>query len=246
MPIRPPVELKGSDFLATLSHELRTPLNAIIGFAELIHDGKVGPVAPKQQEYLADILTCSRQLLQLINDVLDLTKVDAGKLDFHPEPVDLSQLVGEVLATLRTAIASKAIHVESQVDPGLSDVVLDAARFKQVLYNYVSNALKFTPEGGRVIVRARPEAAPAAFRLEVEDTGIGIAPEDMGRLFVEFQQLKAGRATQHSGTGLGLALTKKLVEAQGGTIGVRSTPGRGSEFHAIFPRTARRNPMATG
>ena len=225
-----------SEFLANMSHELRTPLNAIIGFSELIHDGKVGPIAPKQQEYLADILTSSRHLLQLINDVLDLSKVEAGKLDFHPEPVDLSRLVGEVLGILRTAIASKAIHVESHVDPSLGDVVLDAARFKQVLYNYVSNALKFTPEGGRVIVRALPEPVSSAFRLEVEDTGIGIAPEDIARLFVEFRQLDAGAAKQHSGTGLGLALTKKLVETQGGTIGVRSTPGRGSVFHAVFPR----------
>ncbi len=225
-----------SKFLANMSHELRTPLNAIIGFSELIHDGKVGPVAPKQQEYLADILTSSRHLLQLINDVLDLSKVEAGKLDFHPEPVDLSRLVGEVLGILRTAIASKAIHVESHVDASLSDVVLDAARFKQVLYNYVSNALKFTPEGGRVIVRALPEPAGSAFRLEVEDNGIGIAPEDIARLFVEFQQLDAGATKQHSGTGLGLALTRKLVETQGGTIGVRSMPGRGSVFHAVFPR----------
>ncbi len=225
-----------SELLANMSHELRTPLNAIIGFSELIHDGKVGPIAPKQKEYLADILTSSRHLLQLINDVLDLSKIEAGKLDFHPEPVDLSRLVGEVLGILRTAIASKAIHVESHVDPSLSDVVLDAARFKQVLHNYVSNALKFTPEGGRVIVRALPEPARSAFRVEVEVTGIGIAPEDIARLFVEFQQLDAGAAKQHSGSGPGLALTKKLVETQGGTIGVRITPGRGSVFHAVFPR----------
>jgi PAS domain S-box-containing protein len=227
-----------SEFLANMSHELRTPLNAIIGFAEIIHDGKAGPVAPTQREYLDDILTSSRHLLQLINDVLDLSKVEAGRLELRPELVDLSKLVGEVLGILRTTIAAKAIRVESHVDPGLTEVVLDAARFKQVLYNYVSNALKFTPEGGRVSVRVQPEAAASGFRLEVEDTGIGIASEDIGRLFVEFQQLDAGAAKKHSGTGLGLALTKRLVEAQSGTTGVRSTPGQGSVFHAIFPRQA--------
>jgi signal transduction histidine kinase/CheY-like chemotaxis protein len=228
-----------SEFLANMSHELRTPLNAIIGFAELIHDGDVRPDMPEYAEFVGDILTSGRHLLQLINDVLDLSKVEAGKLQFHTEPVDLSALIGEVLGILRTSIASKGIRITSRVDVGVTDVVLDAARFKQVLYNYVSNAIKFTPENGRISVRVQPdEGGPAAFRLEVEDTGIGIAPEDIGRLFVEFQQLDAGAAKQHSGTGLGLALTKRLVEAQGGTVGVRSTLGMGSTFYAIFPRQA--------
>jgi PAS domain S-box-containing protein len=235
-----------SEFLANMSHELRTPLNAIIGFTELIYDGEVRPEMPQYQEFLGDILASGRHLLQLINDVLDLSKVEAGKLQFRPESVNVILLIREVLGILRTTFAAKAIRIESHVEPSLTGVELDAARFKQVLYNYVSNAVKFTPDGGRVIVRARPEPGGSAFRLEVEDNGVGIAADDLSRLFVEFQQLDAGAAKKHSGTGLGLALTKRLVEAQGGTVGVRSTLGRGSTFHAILPRQTTSGSPAAG
>ena len=224
-----------SEFLANMSHELRTPLNGIIGFAELMHGGKVGPVSDPHKEYLGDILTSSRHLLQLINDVLDLARVEAGRMEFHPEPVDLAKLVGEVRDGLRTLAAAKRIQVKTQIDPGLTGVTADPAKLKQLLYNYLSNALKFTPEGGQVTLRAGPEAADT-YRIEVEDTGIGIRPEDLGRLFVEFQQLDAGAAKKHKGTGLGLALTKRIVEAQGGQVGVRSAPGAGSVFFAVLPR----------
>jgi len=224
-----------SEFLANLSHELRTPLNSIIGFAQLLHDGDVGPVESKQQEFLGDILTSGRHLLQLINDVLDLSKVEAGKMEFRPESVDLGRIFAEVSSILRTTSAKREIRVDSSVSPELDAIVVDAARFKQVLYNYLSNALKFTPRGGKVSVRALPEGA-SQFRLEVEDTGVGIAPENIERLFTEFQQLGAGAAKRHGGTGLGLALTKRLVEAQGGSVGVRSTPGKGSTFNVVLPR----------
>jgi PAS domain S-box-containing protein len=224
-----------SEFLANMSHELRTPLNAIIGFAELLHDGQVDPATPQHQEFLGDILTSGRHLLQLINDVLDLAKVEAGKLEFRPEKVDLAKLIGEVVAITRTTAAAKSITVATEIDAKVGEVVLDPNRFKQVAYNYVSNALKFTPDGGRVTVRTLAEG-DASFRLEVEDTGIGIEQADLPRLFVEFQQLDAGAAKRHQGTGLGLALTRRLVEAQGGTVGVRSTPGQGSVFTASLPR----------
>ena len=233
-----------SEFLANMSHELRTPLNAIIGFTELIDDKLVTPEMPQYKEFLGDILASGRHLLQLINDVLDLSKVEAGKLEFHAEVVDLEVLIGEVLGVLRPAASAKSIRVESSVHPSLSEVVLDPARFKQVLYNYISNALKFTPVGGSVVVRAQPDEASAGFRLEVEDSGTGIAPEDLGRLFVEFQQLDAGAAKRDAGTGLGLALTRRLVEAQGGTVGVRSTLRKGSTFHAVFPRQALKDDAA--
>jgi PAS domain S-box-containing protein len=226
-----------SEFLANMSHELRTPLNAIIGFAELLYDGQVDHSSPQHREFLGDILTSGRHLLQLINDVLDLAKVEAGKLDFRPEPVDLARLVGEVVSITRAAAAAKRLAVAVEITPAIADVVLDPNRFKQVAYNYVSNALKFTPDGGRVVIRVTPEGS-AMFRLEVEDTGPGIAAADVGRLFTEFQQLEAGASKRHQGTGLGLALTRKLVEAQGGTVGVRSTPGKGSVFHALLPRRA--------
>jgi PAS domain S-box-containing protein len=227
-----------SEFLANMSHELRTPLNAIIGFAELLHDGQVPHDTPQHKEFLGDILTSGRHLLQLINDVLDLAKVEAGKLDFRPERVDLGKLVGEVVSITRTTASKKKITVETTVDPSLVDITIDPNRFKQVAYNYLSNALKFTPEGGRVAIRVVPDG-PERFRLELQDTGVGIASEDIGRLFVEFQQLESGASKRHQGTGLGLALTRRLVEAQGGAVGVSSAPGKGSTFHATLPRHVR-------
>ena len=228
-----------SSFLANMSHELRTPLNAIIGFAELLYDGLVQPDSPQHKEFLGDILGSGRHLLQLINDVLDLSKVEAGKLEFNPEPVALEPFIEEVLAVLRTAAADKRIRMNIEVDPVLGIVELDSGRLKQIIFNYASNALKFTPIDGRINVRARPEGADM-FRLEVEDNGIGISPAELGRLFAEFEQLDAGAAKKHAGTGLGLALTKRLVEAQGGSVGVHSTVGNGSTFHAVLPRHAQK------
>jgi len=218
-----------------MSHELRTPLNAIIGFADLMVRGKVGKLAPDHQEYLGDILASSKHLLQLINDVLDLAKVESGTMEMRPEPIDLVRLVREVSDVVRGLAAGKRLRVESTVDPVLTDVVADPARLKQILYNYVSNAIKFTPEGGRVQVRITPDATDF-FRIEVEDTGIGIPAEDIPRLFVEFQQLDATVAKKFQGTGLGLALTRRIAEAHGGRVAVKSTPGAGSTFSVILPR----------
>ena len=226
-----------SEFLANMSHELRTPLNAIIGFTELIHSGQVSPDMPQYSEFLGDVLTSGRHLLQLINDVLDLSKVEAGRLEFHAELIDLRKVVKEVVAILRTTAANKRLEVSVEIDPALSSVFLDPSRLKQVLYNYISNAMKFISDGGRVTIRARPEE-PGMFRLEVEDTGIGIESADIPRLFTEFQQLDAGAAKAQAGTGLGLALTKRLAEAQGGSVGVTSEPGKGSTFFALLPRNA--------
>jgi PAS domain S-box-containing protein len=224
-----------SQFLASMSHELRTPLNAIIGFTEIIHSGKAGPIGPLQQEFLGDILTSSRHLLQLINDELDLAKVESGKMEFRPEPVDLRAIIREVKNGLRNFTGIKRIRIVSEIAPSLGEIVVDPAKLKQVLYNYLSNALKFTPEGGHIMVRVLPEG-PDAFRMEVEDTGIGIQSSDLDRLFVEFQQLDAGTGKKHPGTGLGLILTKRIAEAQGGSVGVHSAPGKGSTFFAVLPR----------
>ena len=212
-----------SEFLANMSHELRTPLNAIIGFAELMHRGKVGRVSADQEEYLGDILTSSKHLLRLINDVLDLAKVESGKMEFRPESVDLAKLAREVCDILRGLAASGRLQVDTHVDPEVATVVVDPARVKQILYNYLSNAIKFTPAGGHITIRIVPEGS-ALFRIDVEDTGLGVAADDIEKLFVEFQQLDASAAKQYQGTGLGLALTKKLAEAHGGQIAVRSTP----------------------
>ncbi len=223
------------EFLANMSHELRTPLNAIIGFTEMMYDGEVEDDPETQHEYLGDVLSSSRHLLQLINDVLDLAKVQAGKMTFYPEKVNLEQVVGEVRDILRLLIQDKHLRFETEIDKTLRWAVIDPSKLKQVLYNYLSNAFKFTPDEGQVTVRIKRKGE-SAFLIEVEDTGIGIPPEDIGRLFVEFQQLDAGMAKKHRGTGLGLALTRSIVEAQGGRVGVRSVHGQGSTFFALLPQ----------
>jgi PAS domain S-box-containing protein len=224
-----------SEFLANMSHELRTPLHAIIGFAELMHNGKAGPIAADHKEYLGDILTSSRHLLQLINDVLDLAKIEAGKVEFHPEPIEIDRIVAEVRDVLRPMATTKQMHIETVIDPGARTMTADVGKLKQVLFNYLSNAIKFTPEGGHVTVRARPYGSDA-IRIEVEDTGIGVAPEDMARLFIEFQQLDGGAGKKFQGTGLGLALTKRIVDAQGGHVGVDHAATGGAIFYAVLPR----------
>ena len=230
-----------SEFLANMSHELRTPLNSIIGFADLLYDEEVAPDSPQHREFLGDILKSGRHLLQLINDVLDLAKIEAGKMEFRAEETDLKRVVGEVLDVLRSIAQEGEISLHQYVDPELGTVVVDPARLKQVLYNYLSNGLKFTPTGGRVEVRVTALGL-REFKLEVEDTGIGIDDGDLSRLFLEFEQLDHGTTKRHPGTGLGLALTRRIVEAQGGSVAVRSTRGKGSVFSATLPRHARTSP----
>jgi signal transduction histidine kinase/DNA-binding response OmpR family regulator len=224
-----------SEFLANMSHELRTPLNAIIGFSQLMLDKKAGESEEERQEFLTDIVHGARHLQQLINDILDLSKVEAGKMEFRPEPVDLTALVAELVNTMRVLADERRIELTSHVASGLGTVTLDRARLKQVLYNYLSNALKFTPEGGRVKIAIEGDG-PDRLKLTVEDTGIGIPPEDQEELFTEFRQLDATQSKQHPGTGLGLALVKRLVEAQGGAVGLSSQVGQGSCFFAVLPR----------
>jgi len=220
-----------SRFLASVSHELRTPLNGIIGFSELLYDGKLGPLAEEHREILADVLSSARHLLQIISDILDLSKVEAGRMEFHPERVEIAPLVREVRDVIRPLADRKSICVTTDMPVSL-EATLDPSRFKQVLYNYLSNAVKFTPDGGSVAVRIA--AADGGFRLEVEDNGIGIPPDEVSKLFQDFQQLSNGRGNGQ-GTGLGLALTRHIVEAQGGSVGVRNASARGSVFTATFP-----------
>ena len=225
-----------SEFLANMSHELRTPLNAILGFAELIADNVVSASSAQYKEFIGHILSSGRHLLRLINDVLDLTKVEAGRMGFRAETVDPAKLIDEVCEILRATGRSRHIRITTQCDPQVREAFIDPARFRQVVFNYLSNALKFTGNGGNVQVRVSLEGSN--LRLEVEDDGIGIAVENRARLFVEFQQLEPGAAKRHGGTGLGLALTKRLVEAQGGRVGVESQLGRGSVFFATLPLVA--------
>ncbi|MEO6281335.1 PAS domain S-box protein [Roseateles sp.] len=226
-----------SQFLANMSHELRTPLNAVIGFSELLAAGVIPVDSPRYPAALQHISNSGRHLLQMINDVLDLSKIEAGKLTFRPETLDLSVLVDELMATVALLAEQRGLTLVSSIAPELHHVHVDAARLKQVLLNYLSNAIKFTEPGGRIEVRATGEGQQR-WRVEVQDSGIGIQAGDLARLFVEFQQLDDGLAKRHQGTGLGLSLTRRLVEAQGGRVGVYSEPGEGSCFYAVLPRHA--------
>jgi signal transduction histidine kinase len=222
-----------SSFLANMSHELRTPLNGIIGFSELMHDGKLGPISDQHREALGDILTSSRHLLCLINDVLDISKVESGRLTFHPEPIDPGRVAAEAIDTLRSAALERSVSVELVTEPQLPTALLDPAKLKQVMLNYLSNAIKFSPPGS--LIELRLQAVEGRLHLEVEDSGPGIALADQERLFREFEQLDTSASRRSGGTGLGLAVTKRLVEAQGGEVGVRSAPGEGSCFYARLP-----------
>jgi signal transduction histidine kinase len=223
-----------SEFLANMSHELRTPLNGIIGFSELLADGKAGDLNARQARFLNNILLSSRHLLTLINDLLDLAKIEAGKLEFQPEVASAGRLVEEVIDSLQPLADSKQIRPSCEI-VGDDDLYTDPARFKQVVYNYLSNAIKFTPEGGSVAVRVSPDTEESV-RVEVTDTGIGISEQNIGRLFQDFEQLDTGPSKRYAGTGLGLALVRKLAQQQGGRVEVESKLGKGSRFSAILPR----------
>ena len=225
-----------SEFLANMSHELRTPLNGIIGFSEFLLDGKPGSVNPKQREYLDDILNSGRHLLQLINDVLDLTKVEAGKMELNPESFRVEKVIDDVCTVARALAQKKRIAIHAEVAAELENVTLDRQKFKQVLYNIISNAVKFTNDGGRIDILACG-VGPDRFQIRVKDNGIGISKEDFPRLFREFEQLDSGTSRRSGGTGLGLSLTRNIVEIQGGNITVESELGVGSTFTVELPRS---------
>jgi signal transduction histidine kinase len=223
-----------SMFLANMSHELRTPLTAVIGFSELLVDGKVGTLTGEQLDFTQEILSNGKHLLGLINDILDLARVESGTMPVRPERICLPDLIRESIAGLRLSATERQVALTTEVQMSAIEVFLDPQKLKQVILNYVSNALKFTPVGGRITVRAHL-GKDSMLRLEVEDSGIGIAKEDLRLLFQDFQQLDGGLSKRVQGTGLGLALTKRLVEAQGGKVGVVSVPGKGSTFFADLP-----------
>jgi len=223
-----------NEFLTNLSHELRTPLNAILGFSELLHDERLGTLNDEQKDALHKVLLSGKNLLQIISDLLDIANIEFSRLTFNPEHIHLQELTDEVISNFASLIAEKQIHLTFQKDKTLNTAYLDASRFKQVIYNYLSNALKFAPPQGKVQIRLLPETENM-FRLEVEDNGPLIKEEDLKELFIEFQQLDSSTTKKHSGIGLGLSITKHLVEAQGGKVGVTSTREKGNTFYAILP-----------
>src|SRR5882724_12955046 len=204
-----------SQFLASMSHELRTPLNAIIGFSDLLHEQTAGQLNDKQKRFVSHIKQGSAHLLQLINDILDLSKIEAGQLELRCEDFQIEDALPEVLSTIRPLAMAKNINVEKAPMTGLS-VYADRVRFKQILYNLLSNAVKFTPKGGQIEIGCSGKEDLVS--IFVKDTGIGIRAEDHAAVFEEFRQIDAGKESTHEGTGLGLAITKRLVERQGGTI----------------------------
>ncbi len=246
-----------TEFLATMSHELRTPLNAIIGFSEALKDGMIGEVSGKQREYIGDIFNSGQHLLALINDILDLSKIEAGMMALELEAVDLDGLLADSLGIVREKAARQRIKLELDTQQGLGLLQLDLRKTKQVLYNLLSNAVKFSAHGGRVLVSTRrvPRAAVGkmqgdrpmhAFALAdsefeefieicVSDQGIGIAAGNLTKLFNAFTQIDSSLARRFEGTGLGLAMVRQLVELHGGTVAVASAPGEGTRVMAWLP-----------
>ena len=251
-----------SEFLANMSHELRTPLNSILGFSQLLLEQTQEVLPAKQIRFLTNIYNSGQHLLQLINDILDLSKVEAGKFVLQPEPLPVAQTLEDILVIGRGLANKKGQLIATEIAPDLPALHADPVRFKQILFNLLSNAVKFTPNGGTITVRARTvmgqlgdqatrqlghqeqftvaqlPSCPVAEAIEiaVTDTGAGIRAEDLPKLFGEFVQLETTRAQKHEGTGLGLALTKQLVELHGGRIWADSEgEGKGSTFTVLFP-----------
>jgi PAS domain S-box-containing protein len=223
-----------SEFLASMSHELRTPLHTIIGFSELLAEEFEGPLNDSQKRYLSHIHRDSEHLLELINEILDLSKIEAGSLSLRPESIHLANAVADAVSSVQPRAALKGIALEDRNSfPG--KVVADPLRLKEILYNLLGNALKFTPEGGRVWIEASAQDRKFV-QITVADTGIGIPPEEQTNVFEKFYQVGQSASGIREGTGLGLAICKRLVEMQGGALWLESEPGRGSKFHFTLPQ----------
>jgi signal transduction histidine kinase len=223
-----------SEFLANMSHELRTPLNAIIGFSEVLGEKLFGELNEKQAEYTEDILSSGRHLLSLINEILDLSKVEAGRMELELTSFDMPLAIENARTFVRERATKHGIKLDVKIDERLGDHFGDERKIKQILLNLLSNAVKFTPEGGQISINARQ--LNGSVQISVTDTGIGIAPEDQARIFEEFRQVGGNHAHKTEGTGLGLTLAKKFVELHGGTIWVESEVGKGSTFTFTLPQ----------
>ena len=229
--------MKSKDlFLSNISHELRTPLNSIIGFTDLLLTQELGPaLSDQQRDFLETVARNGRHLLELINELLDLQRIAAGRMDLKPEPVELAGLLAEAVGSVQAQVQKH--HHALVITPSAAGlrVHADRGRVRQVLLNLLSNAIKFTPDGGRITVAAGPVNGGSAVRIAITDTGIGIAVEDQPKLFQEFSQLDASASRKYEGTGLGLALSRRLIELHGGTIGLESQMGKGSTFWFTLP-----------
>jgi signal transduction histidine kinase len=231
-----------SQFLANMSHELRTPMNSIIGFSEVLADQTFGELNPKQAKYIGNVLDGGRHLLSLINDVLDISKVEAGSMELRYTTVSVGGLIDRTTLLVKDLAAKKSLEMDTVVETGLPNIECDDGRLKQVLYNLFSNAIKFTPDGGRIVVSASSAddehggTAVSCVKVSVTDSGIGLALENQERIFREFEQVDSFYARTQQGTGLGLAVTRKLVELHHGRIWVESRgAGQGCTFAFVLP-----------
>ena len=222
-----------SAFLANMSHELRTPLNSILGFSELLCEKTYGDLNKKQLEYIGYIHKSGKHLLELISDILDLSKIEAGKTEIKPVSFSVSHLVQEACSIVNPMAINKKISMEVNIASDVSTIVADEKMFKQILYNLISNAVKFTNDGGHVIVKVM--ANNYFLQVSVIDNGIGIKKDDIGSIFKEFKQVDSSSARSYEGTGLGLVLVKRYLEMQGGSITVESEIGKGSNFTLRLP-----------
>jgi len=222
-----------SEFMMAMTHELRTPLNSIIGFSELLKKKDFGELNKIQEKYVDNIHLSGKNLLMIINDILDLSKVEAGKIDLSIERISIVDVINESIAIIKDINTQKKIQVFTEIDPELDLIKADRNRIRQVLYNLLSNAMKFSKPQGSVTVTARKEGDMA--QISVSDTGIGIKEENIGRLFKEFEQSDRGTSRHFGGTGLGLVISKKFIELHSGSIWVRSKYGEGSTFYFTLP-----------
>jgi signal transduction histidine kinase len=226
-----------SEFLANVSHELRTPLNSILGFTELLKD-QVNSNDLKLTRYLQNILSSGNHLLDLINDLLDLAKIEAGKMEVRSEPLSLPDLFEGLVSLLKPLTEAKSLTIAPSVETGVPILHTDPAKLQQVLYNFLSNAIKYSPQGGRIDLAAElDDRDGTTVRLSVSDRGPGIEPEKHSLIFEKFRQLDGGVTRQHGGTGLGLAISKELATLMGGSVGLHSIPGQGATFWITIPLT---------
>lgn len=222
-----------SDFISNMSHELKTPLNAIIGFSEAMLGGIYGPINERHREYLNDILVSGEKLLALINDILDLTKIEAGSVPLDLREFSLRELISSTGGLFKEKLLSHNITIDYKIDEGLDEVVADQKKIKQVMINILSNAIKFSPDGGKISVCARK--LKDLFEISVMDTGIGVEEEDVPKLFQPFTQLESPLHKRFGGAGFGLFLAKRLIELQGGNIKAKSKKGEGTSFIFSIP-----------
>jgi signal transduction histidine kinase len=224
-----------SDFLASMSHEFRTPLNAVIGFSELMSTGLGGPLTDQQKEYVTDIFTSGQHLLSLVNDILDLSKVEAGRMELQMNEFNIERLIETSIALFKEEAYKHSLQMTFKITHGLDTMIGDERKIKQVLFNLLGNAVKFTPDGGRIQVEATLTDDKEFLKYSVSDTGIGISSEDQNKLFKPFEQVDTRLTRKYKGTGLGLSLCKQLVELHGGRIWVESEAGKGSKFIFVIP-----------